>query len=221
MPTNFVSADSAAPARLAPLLPWLNGDQIAARDVCRVLVGFLAAPIGGARVGLSTAEATALAAGTVSARKLAGVRRTVLAFLADTVLVRPGRTRPWPSRSWTLRLRVAVFSANRRRPDAPDKWHNVPRLTAATRRAYLGPGAYGVFVGGSLHDVVLYTVIQLLTEPGAVALAQCPAPSATDAARPCGRWFVRIGQRRGRPAKYCSDACRLRAFRSSSAKEGK
>jgi hypothetical protein len=220
MPTISVSTDSTAPARISPILGWLNGGQIAARDVCRLLVDFLATPIGGARVGLSTADATALAAGTVSPRKLAGVRRTVLAFLADTVSVRPGRTRPWPSRSWTLRLRFAVFSADRRRPDALDKWHNVPRLTAATRRAYLGPGAYGVFVGGSLHDVVLYTVVHLLTEPGAVALSQCPAPSVADAARPCGRWFVRIGQRRGRPAKYCSDACRLRTFRSSS-KEGR
>jgi hypothetical protein len=176
---------------------------------------FLNAPVGGDLLGVRADDAEQLATGRLSDRKLASVRRALLALLDDVAAPRPGRSRPWPSRAWSLSLRLAAYSRARVRRQAAKPWEKAPRLTAAERRAYLGPGAYVLSVSGTLRDVLLYSVMRLLTEPGAVALARCPARSADDHSRQCGRWLVAIGKRRGRPAIYCSDLCRVRAWKKA------
>jgi hypothetical protein len=71
-------------------------------------------------------------------------------------------------------------------------------------------------VAGELRDTLIYSVMRTLTEPGAVALARCPAPAPNDWSRRCDRWFIATGKRRGRPAKHCSNDCRQRTFRKQS-----
>jgi hypothetical protein len=91
---------------------------------------------------------------------------------------------------------------------APAGW----QLRRAARQRYrTEPGAYEVLVDGELRDLVPYLVLRLLTGPGAAMLARCPGPErGSRGGRRCGRLFTLKVM--GRPRKFCSGACKVRAF---------
>jgi len=207
MATNNVANATTAPDRLGLLLPWLNGHQLSKRDILSRVMQFASSPVGGELVGFQAVQAEQMAAGRISHQQLARIRRDLLALLEDVAAPKAGRTRRWPSRLWRLSsLRFTAASSGR----DPQK---LSTLKSQERRDYLGAGAYLMWVSGRLRDVLVYTVMRTLTEPGAVALARCPAPSLDDRSRPCGSWLIAIGARRGRPGTYCSDACRVRTWK--------
>lgn len=84
------------------------------------------------------------------------------------------------------------------------------KLLAEARRAYEAPGAFVMHVGGELHDVVIYCVLQLLMAPGmAGRLARCPAHTSHSSDERCRKWFVEKRLHK----KWCSDACKMVEFR--------
>jgi hypothetical protein len=195
-------AQPTGPDRLSPLLPWINGDPLSSDEVRRLLNRFTSTHAGGDLLGLS-AEPGERPPGVPapSARQITHLRREVLAVLRESA---PTGARVW---STTLR-RLPSLQFAVTRSVQPGKRST---MSATERRAYV-ESAYRMTVTGRLRDIVLYTLMRTLTEAGAVALAQCEAPTADDAERPCHRWFIAWG-RRGRPGVFCSSACRLRAWK--------
>jgi len=207
MAANNVATATTAPDRLGLLLPWLNGDRLSKREILSRVTQFVSSPVGGELIGFQAVQAEQMAAGGISDLQLARIRRDLLTLLEDVAAPKAGRTRRWPSRLWRLSsLRFTAASSGR-------KDVKLSALNTQERRAYLGPGAYLMWVSGRLRDVLVYTMMRTLTEPGAVSLARCPAPSLNDRSRPCGGWLIAIGARRGRPGTYCSDACRVRTWK--------
>jgi hypothetical protein len=81
-------------------------------------------------------------------------------------------------------------------------------ISKVNRRA-LGhvAGSYELWVDGGLRDVLLFTLLHLLTTSGAGIVARCPAPAEGDWSRKCGRWFLAAREGPGRPPEYCSPRC--------------
>jgi hypothetical protein len=80
---------------------------------------------------------------------------------------------------------------------------------------------YWARVAGDIRDVVIYEVWRILTDPGIVTLARCPAPRAGNWRQRCGHWFITRGERRGRSREYCSDKCRQRLWKKIDAEKAK
>lgn len=195
-----------APERFELLLPWLNGDALPHGDVVVRVVRFIA------ESGLIGPRPSANA---FSETALVGLRRRLLKMLTGTVPGRGERQRQPFETTWALpSLRFEVV----RNGGASAK---LSVLTAAERRAHLGPSRYQMVVLGELRDVLIYAVMRTLTEAGAVALARCPAPAPHDWSARCDRWFIVTGQRRGRPADYCSTNCRVRNFKKAAAENSR
>lgn len=207
MAANNVATATTAPDRLGLLLPWLNGDRLSKQDILSRVMQFTASPIGGELVGFHAVHAEQMATGRISHQHLARIRRDLLAMLEDVAAPKAGRAHPWPSRLW--RLPSLKFTAASRGRQAA----KLSTLKSKERRDYLGAGAYRMWVSGRLRDVLVYSAMRTLTEPGAITLARCPAPSLDDRSRPCGGWLIAIGARRGRPGTYCSNACRVRTWK--------
>ena len=184
-----------APGRLELLLPWLNGDRLSRGDIIRRIGMFLSRPAGGDWTIVDAADLRRL-----RDRQLGRLRLRILALLETWAGERRSVSRAIPS----LRFGVGVP------PASPPK---LSGASAAEKRAYLAWGA-GMIVTGPVGGLLTYAVTRTLSEPGAVLLARCPAPAADDPSRPCGRWLITIGKRRGRPAIYCSDICRVRAWKN-------
>lgn len=183
--------------RLELLLPWLNGDVDDPGKALGVFLGeYVAAgrePPGG------PTEILGNPGGDLTRRQLDELRGELLQLLETT---EPGADLdPWHS------LSSLEFAWTR-------QWERPARLpkAVAERRAVEGPGAFSLSVFGDLPDVVLYAFGRTLTEAGAVHLSRCPAPAPRDWSSTCGRWFVK-GGRRGPAARYCSERCRVRAWR--------
>lgn len=87
---------------------------------------------------------------------------------------------------------------------------SLPKNRKARRAHFAAPGSYVMQVRGQLRDLIPFLVLHTLTSPGAARLARCPAPRPRDAERQCGQFFLTGGK--GQPKKFCSDACRVRAY---------
>jgi hypothetical protein len=201
-----------APARLALLLPWLNGDRLTFEDIRERVWRFLAPPTPTDPTRPSLADAGHTSVDLEPAlRELYGsqrLARTIPAVSPSLLArLRTELRQALDGQKIPLRMRFAIREVRSR---ASVK---LSTLTAAERRAHLGPGRYFVAVEGSgLRDTLVYVFMRLLTAPGVATLAKCPAPRAKHAAEACGRWFVATGQRRGQPRKFCSDVCRVRKY---------
>jgi hypothetical protein len=204
--------DFRAPARIGLLLPWINGDSVSYEDACEAIWRFLEAPAQTTTARTSADHAGHTRVGVEGAlRELYGyegpdgvVERIApesLELLRDEL-----RRALNGERLPELRLPVTVRPAK-----PPKQQRSVSALRHAERRSYLGAGQYVVVAEpATLRDAVVYVLVRLLTAPGMATLVRCPAPAPNDWSRECGRWFVTSGQRAGRPAKYCSTACRVR-----------
>jgi hypothetical protein len=183
--------DFRAPARIGLLLPWINGDSVSYEDACEAIWRFLEAP-----AQTTTARTSADHAGHTRVG-VEGALRELYGYEGPDGVV---------ERLPELRLPVTVRPAK-----PPKQQRSVSALRHAERRSYLGAGQYVVVAEpATLRDAVVYVLVRLLTAPGMATLVRCPAPAPNDWSRECGRWFVTSGQRAGRPAKYCSTACRVR-----------
>lgn len=92
-----------------------------------------------------------------------------------------------------------------------------PRGRERRRLAGRG-GTYILCVAGNEFEVVLWLVMHLLTQPGAIVLARCDAPRPNSLER-CGRFFIAGG--RGRPRDFCTPTCRQRKYWEDDHKVGK
>jgi hypothetical protein len=213
---------------LVALLPWLNGDGLSDREVRRRLAVFLRSFDGSAAAGHLRVYAEAghvelrggprpPAAWAEHSRHLLGyeavpradgralerVRDRTLALVRRGFRLEDGQpASPGPRVDNLTSLRVGL------RRVAPE----AQRLSRAARQRYRAePGAYETWVDGELRDLVPYLVARVLTLPGAAALGRCPAPERGQRdGKCCGRLFVM--PRTGRPRKFCSGACKVRAF---------
>ncbi len=189
-----------APDRLRPLLSWVNGDRNG-QDLRFQLINFLNSFDGSAAAGFVDVSLNRLVARLDEpqpqpAGTLAEQFET-LRLILRKVLQADAEPRSFPS------LRFGV-----RRVRAPAKRST---LRPHEHRAYQAAGAAVLRVEGGLTDLVPFLVGHLLTAPGMMTVARCPAPRAGHRREPCGRWFVQQVTGPGRPRDYCSDACRVRA----------
>lgn len=186
--------------RLELLLPWFNGDVDEPGEALDRFLALTMAAWGdvadGVLLGVEVEPG-----GRLTARQWANLRQVLVDVLETTAEPLVGRTPPLHA------LPSLRFGVSRIR-ERPAK---LPR-GARERRAVEGPGAFRRTVSGRLRDVVRYAFERTLTEPGTVHLARCPAPAPRDWSRTCGRWFLK-GGRRGPAARYCSERCRVRAWR--------
>jgi len=210
---NNVTAQLTALKRLELLLPWLNGDGRSYEDTRERLWEFLGPPTPGNTTKWETSDSGFTRASLEPAiRGLYGhedaTGATPPVSPAELERLRVDLRRVLDGEAVGLQLSLSVRPSDRPRHGA---WRN-GKLSPAARKATLGAGHYVVhFEATGLHDTVLYLFMRLLTAPGAATLARCPAP--LPGKRHCEHWFVAIGPRRGRPARFCSDACRMRFFR--------
>jgi len=210
--------DCTAPGRLKHLLPWIEGEPLSRQEVDAKIFGFL-----GSTFAVWAKDPSAELADTVpepevlTDRQLEVLRRKLRSLLEEAnepsedyaPALEPEPSLE-PKTMHSLRsLRFGVVREEAR----PNK---LPK-NARERKRILGPGAFKLVLSGKLGDLMVYALMRTLTEPGAVTLGRCPAPAPNDWSRRCGR-FVISGKRRGRPAQYCSDACRIRSFREKDAR---
>jgi hypothetical protein len=198
---KYVSGQMAtASQRFQLLIPWLNGDRLPHEDVVFRVMWFIA------ETGLIAPQEPSVRRAQASERVLASLRLRLLKMLSATVAAPNARPRPPFETMWPLpSLRYQAIRIG----DMPAK---LAALSAAERRAHFGPGRYQMVVSGDLDDVLFYSVMRTLTEPGAIELARCPAPATHDKSY-CDRLFIVTGRRRGRRREYCSDSCRVRRFK--------
>jgi hypothetical protein len=180
-----------APERLQLLLPWINGDGLATALVRERLWRFLEPHTGAYGSGLEAR----------------GYTRTLRPSINSELFGRDSKRRLNLSR-----LRQDLRALMNGTLD-----HRFPSLRFAVQHWPSGSGQYVVAVDGRVRDVVLYQVMRLLTAPGMVVLARCPAPAPNDWSRTCGNWLVTRGRHRGRPSTYCSMKCRVRFKRKADA----
>jgi hypothetical protein len=196
-----------APARLALLLPWLNGDGLGVVEIRRQLEDFLEAFNMSEGVGHLRTQVGQNELRSISAPELDKLRQSLFDLLRRGFLPTPDEHRAsgewWP---WLQPFPSLQFGAIHRSRQSPGK---LSRATKSERRAYAAPGAYTQLVVGKLRDLVPFLVLHLLTAPGMAVIARCPAPAPNDRTSRCGRFLVTAG--RGRPRKFCSrKACRIR-----------
>ena len=210
MPENFVTA----PDCLAVLLPWLNSESMPPAEVGERLLRFLALAEGPLLVVAGTqTHPTMPPLPPHDRRQLAALRRDVRQLLEGAADATSATTMETlfslAGLAGGLALPSLRFGVLRKR-SRPDK---MPRSRKA-RAIVDTPRAFRLVVSGRFRDVLLYMLMRTLTEPGAVSLARCPAPAPGDRSVTCGQLLVVSGKRRGRPAVYCSDACRVRAYKA-------
>jgi hypothetical protein len=194
-----------ASARLALLVPWMNGDsadQPPPAALRRQLGEFLHGFDGSAAAGYVEVRRQRRTLPTFLRKKLTRdaadweqVRTNLLLALQQGFDGTQLGLLPLPS------LRFAVRSTQRK---APGK---LSRASNGERRAYRAPGAYVLQVDGTIADLVTYLVLHLLTGPD-VTIGRCPAPAPYTKDTRCNRFVVTTGQ--GRPRVFCSEACRVR-----------
>ena len=173
-----------APDRLAPLMPWINGDHVTDAQIRRSLLRFLKG-FPGQRLKLQT-DAGMWDAYTGSADELNATREKIITLL-DAAL---------PSRD-----------GDRRGTEDITFEDCVPPLACPSLRFGVWPDTSDLLVDGDLHDLVPFLVLHLITLRQ-VEIARCDAPFPNNWARHCGRFYVWLG--RGRPKMFCSDACKTR-----------
>lgn len=106
-------------------------------------------------------------------------------------------------KNWSVATRVPIEIWPTRTDPMPGSLVG-RRLRKRLRRSQPGAKVVTHFIHGTVRNVLLYQVVQLLERIGGVdRLRLCPAPD-------CGRAFLKIGRR-----DYCSDRCRNRVFLST------
>lgn len=182
-----------APEALDPLLGWINGDELSPDEAGSRLLKFL-------RLTMTTLGDFAVPEGeSMTPTQVEGLREEIRQMLDDS--------RRELDTEDTLELPSLRFDIRRAR-DRP------PKLSGgrAKRREVENAEAFLLIVKGGLRDLILYLLMRALTQPGAIHLSRCPAPAPGDWTRACGRYFI-SGGHVGRPAQYCSPACRVRMDR--------
>lgn len=209
--------DFTAPGRLKVLLPWIEGEPLSRKDVDVTIWRFLGSTFAVWAKDQSAELAPVPEPELLTDRQLEALRKKLRSLLEEANELSEDYApalEPEPSLEpktmHSLRsLRFGVVREEARPSKLPKN--------ARERKRILGPGAFKLILSGKLGDLMVYALMRTLTEPGAVTLDRCPAPASQDWSRRCGR-FVISGKRRGRPARYCSNACRIRSFRERDAR---
>jgi hypothetical protein len=194
--------------RLERLLPWLNAELTPLADV-REILSFFLGPSSEAQPGQPLLVSVDSAPpDLITQREADQLRRTLCEILECIV---PDQRADNLPKSVVLPLGLSsleYFVHPRKRP-ASRLMQEVP----AEARAQSEQSAV-LLVRGTLPDLVLFRLLQLLTTPDAGTVGQCRAPLPNDRSQRCGHFFMASGGRPGRRAMFCSNDCRIRFHNS-------
>jgi hypothetical protein len=199
-----------APARLALLLPWLNGDldehfyegrnpepvdvQTDFPAIRRALAAFLGSFDGSAEAAHVVAEPN----DDVSALddEAIGDLRAQLTVLIDQGFgENPFDAEiAFPASS----LRFAVRNAGRQKPAQRG---SIVAGGVTALRNYRAAGAYALRVQGPVLELVPFLLGHLLTAPNMASVKRCERQG-------CPHFVITATAKRGRPQRFCSAACR-------------